>query len=214
MWGNESQPAWPVSMPGSMPPMPAPPRTGSGLRLTAVLLLVLAAALTLGGSFAPMSFYTYDYVSSTTTPSPTTYIATSWAVRADPANPKLHLNQPLDGYLLVVCVVAVLAAVVVLLTGGRRPGGRTWGRSAGVGAAALLVGVVGETWLSLLEWLRSVARDIAEREPGSGMRTDLAFGPGAYLLLVAALLAIAAAVLLLISARSDALRPAGYAVHP
>ncbi|MGI5125890.1 hypothetical protein ACQEVB_03645 [Pseudonocardia sp. CA-107938] len=191
-----------------------PPRTGSGLRIAAVLLLVLAAALTLGGSFAPTSFYTYDYVGPSGSPSPTTYIANSWRVQADPPDDELRLDQPLDGYLLVVCVLVLLVAVVVLLTGGRRPDGRALGRSVGVGAAALLVGVVVQSWVALIDWLRSVARDIAERQPDSGIRTDLILGPGAYLQLTAAVLALAAAVLLVISARSDLLRAARSPVRP
>lgn len=199
MWGNNAP--------------PPPPPSGSGLRIAAVLLLVLAAALTLGGSFGTITVYTSDYVSAGSKPSPTSYTRTAWTAAVTPPS-DTHVTAPLDGYVLATGVLLALAAVVVLLTSGRRPGGRARGRSAGVGAAALLVGAIGHLWLGVIESLVSAAQDAAERDKTSGFTSSIGIGIGAWLLLVALVLAIAAAVLLLVSARSDAPHPAGYAVRP
>lgn len=204
MWGNHAPPG-----PSPMPP----PSTGSGLRIAAVVLLVLAAALTLGGSFGTITVYTSDYVVAGSRPSPTAYARTAWTAALTPPADS-HVTAPLDGYVLAIGVLLVLAAVVVLLTSGRAPGGRARGRSAGVGAAALLVGAIGHLWLGVLESLVSTAQGAAERRPDSGFTASITIGIGGWLLLVALVLAGAAAVLLLASARSDAPRPASYAVRP
>ena len=201
MWGNYGQPG----VPGLMPMPPA--RTNSGLRITAVVLLVLVATLTLGGSFAPLLVYTSQYGAGG---SLSTIRWTAWTAVEEPRSDTSY-NQPLDGITLAVGIVLVVAAVVILLTTGRRI--RVLGRSAGVGAAALLVGAIAQTMLQSLSTLRGQVRYSAQN-PDSKLLWDMYFGGGAYLLIGAALCAVAAAVLLLISARSESPRPAGYAVRP
>lgn len=181
-------------------------RPGSGLRLAAAVLLVLAAGLVIGGSFGAFTVYTSDYVSSSSPPSPTTVTQTGWRVEVTPQQDRDYSSQPFDGALLMAAAVLALAAVAVLVTSGRRPGGRVWGRSAGVGAAALLVGVLTELWLGLLSQYVSITKQVSDQDRDTGLRIDFGYGAGAWLLLGALLCALVAALVLLLSARSD--RPA------
>jgi hypothetical protein len=203
MWGNYGRPGAPVMV------LPPPVRTSSGLRLTAVVLLVLAAALTLGGSFAPALVYSSQYGPDGTI---STIRWTAWTAHAEPAGDTSY-NQPLDGFPLSVGVLLAVVAVVMLITTGRRPDGRVLGRSIGVGAGGLLVGTIAQMLLENLSTLTGQVR-YSDEHPDSKLLWDMYFGPGAYLLLVAALCGLAAAVLLLISARLDSPRPARYPVHP
>jgi hypothetical protein len=203
MWGNYGRPGAPMMAP------PPPARTSSGLRLTAVVLLVLAAALTLGGSFAPALVYSSQYGPDGTI---STIRWTAWTAHAEPADDTTY-NQPLDGFPLSVGVLLAVVAVVMLLTTGRRPEGRVLGRSIGVGAGGLLVGAIAQMLLENLSTLTGQVR-YSDEHPDSRLLWEMYFGLGAYLLLVAALCGLAAAVLLLISARLDSPRPAKYPVRP
>jgi hypothetical protein len=87
------------------------------------------------------------------------------------------------------------------------------GRSIGVGAGGLLVGAITQMVLANLSTLIGQVR-YSDEHPDSKLLRDMYSGAGAYLLLGAALCALAAAVLLLISARSDSPHPARYGVHP
>ena len=205
MWGNYGHPGAP--MPGPLPmmmPLPPPRRSSSGLRITAVVLLVLAAALTLGGSFAPTLVYNSQVGSDGKL---STIRWTAWAAQTEPPDDNMY-NQPLDGFPLVAGVLLAGVAVVMLLTTGRRPGGRVLGRSIGVGASGLLLGAIAQTLLAQLSTLNGQVR-YSDANPDSQLLWDMYLGAGAYLLLVAALCALVAAVLLLISARVDSPRPAG-----
>jgi uncharacterized membrane protein len=204
MWGNYGHPGAPTPM--MMPPPAAPVRRSSGLRIAAVVLLVLAAALTLGGSFAPALVYSSQYGTIST------IRWTAWTARADHADDNPY-SQPLDGFLLSAGVLLAVVAVVMLLTTGRRPDGRVLGRSIGVGAGGLLVGAITQMLLENLSTLTGQLRYSAAH-PDSEVLWDMYFGPGAYLLLAAALCGLVAAALLLISARADSPRPARYPVHP
>ncbi|TQM02232.1 hypothetical protein [Pseudonocardia kunmingensis] len=172
------------------PPGPQVPR------LVATALLAVAAALALGGSFA--AFHVYHYESDYT--APTTSTTTGWGITVEPAPEEPPTSSgSLHGVPLTVAAVLALAAAVVLFLSSRRDPGT--GRSFGVGVGGLLVGVVAVIWMDLLTSLRDVRAAVAQAGPDSGFRATAGVGAGGYLILLAGLLALAAAVLLLVSRR-------------
>jgi len=179
-----------------------------GLRIGGTVLLVLAGAFALGGSFGTFSEFGYDYGSPSSSGSnaASTLTYTGWRAITDPpaTSDVAPTYVPLDGFPIAVGVVLALLAVMVLVTTGRRPAAHVWGRSVGVGAGALLAGVIAEVWMGLLANYGQVYRQIAAAETdGSGTRYSYAFGFGAWLELAAFACAVAAVVLLLLSAWLD-----------
>jgi hypothetical protein len=166
-------------------------------RVVAAGLFVLAAALTLGGTFGAFSVYRFE---SDLSPASTTTTTTGWGFFQDPA-PDEPLPAPRILYGIPLTAAAVLALVVALLLvlSARRTQDPGVVRSLGVGSGGLLVGIVSVIWLQLGSIARNVA---ASAEPGDadlGIRSSYVVGLGGYLILVAALAALAAAVLLLVS---------------
>jgi hypothetical protein len=111
---------------------------------------------------------------------------TSWALTTSSPRTGASTLARFSGILHIVgALVAVVAAIVIMATG-RRPGGSGVGRSLGIAAGALLVG-------------------------------DITFvlGAGAWLHLVAAVIALVAVVLLLVPERRQAIvPPPGWAPGP
>ncbi|OZM83666.1 hypothetical protein [Pseudonocardia sp. MH-G8] len=176
------------------PPRPQVPR------LIATALLAVAAALALGGSFA--AFHVYHYESDYT--EPTTSTTTGWGITVEPAPEEPPASSgSLHGIPLTVAAMLALAAAVVLFLSARRDPGT--GRSFAVGVAGLLVGVVAVIWMDLLTSLRDVRAAVAQDGPDSSFRASADVGAGGYLILVAGLLALAAAVLLLLAVRRPGL---------
>jgi hypothetical protein len=180
-----------------------PPAPVAVSRVVAAGLFVLAAALTLGGTFGAFSIYRFE---SGLSPAATT-TTTGWGFFQDPA-PDEPLPAPRILYGIPLTAAAVLALVVALLLvlSARRPQDPGVVRSLGVGSGGLLVGIVSVIWLQLVSIARNVA---ASTEPGDadlGIRSSYVVGLGGYLILAAALAALAAAVLLLV-ARPRALAP-------
>jgi hypothetical protein len=180
---------------------PQPPVAVS--RLVAAALLVLAAALAVGGSFAALSVYRFE---SDFTPATTT-TTTGWGEVQDPVS-----EQPLPtvvflyGIPLAVAAVVVLVAAVLLALSTRRPDDPPSGRLLGVGGAGMLVGVVSVVWLELVAISRNVARTA---EPEDGIESSYQVGFGGYLILVAAIAALVAALLLLVPRRGTGAPPFG-----
>jgi hypothetical protein len=164
--------------------------------LIATALLAVAAALALGGSFA--AFHVYHYESDYT--EPTTSTTTGWGITVEPAPEEPPTSSgSLHGIPLTVAALLALAAAGVLFVTSRRDAGT--GRSFAVGVGGLLVGVVAVIWMDLLTSLRDVRAAVAEAGPDSSYRATADVGTGGYLILVAGLLALAAAVLLLVVRR-------------
>jgi hypothetical protein len=180
------------------PPGPQAPR------LVATALLVVAAALALAGSFA--AFHVYHYESEYT--QPTTSTTTGWGITVDPMPEEAPTSSgSLHGIPLTVAAILALAAAVVLFLTSRRESAT--GRSFAVGVGGLLVGVVAVIWMDLLTSLRDVRTAVAQAGPESSYRATAEVGVGGYLILVAGLLALTAAVLLLVTRRPGVAGPVG-----
>jgi hypothetical protein len=138
-----------------------PPAPVAVSRLVAAGLLVVAAALALGGSFGAFSVYRFE---SDLTATSTTTTTTGWGYFTDPA-PDEPSEAPRILYGVPLAAAAVLALVVALLLvlSARRtqdPGGV---RSLGVGSGGLLVGIVSVIWLQLV----SIARNSGSASAGT-----------------------------------------------
>lgn len=166
-------------------------------RVVAAALFALAAGLALGGSFGTISVYGYESESG---PASSTTI-TGWSIFHDPV-PEQPVPLVLTGVALAVAaVLALVVALLLVLTARRREDTGAVG-SLGVGSGGLLVGIVLAIWLDLVASGRNVAA-IAGRQDAidTGFRPTFEVGAGAYLVLGAALVALAAAVLLLVARR-------------
>jgi hypothetical protein len=177
----------------------APPRAPVAVaRLVAAGLLLLAGTMALGGSFGALSLYRAE---SGATPARTT-TTTGWGLYEDPVREEpLPIPIVRFGIPLTAAAVLVLVFALLLVLSARRAGDAGTVRALGVGGGGLLIGVVSVVWLQLVSIDQSVA---AAAEPGglaSGFRASYDIGVGGYLILAAALVALAAAVLLLVPPR-------------
>jgi hypothetical protein len=189
------------------------------LRLVAAALLVVAAGIGVGGSFATFSTYTSQYFSDVdpeySDEEPSVYRSNGWESTVEPA-PETPVTSvaPLVGIPIVVAgAVAFLGALLLVLTA-RRPDDPAAGRLLGVGASGLLCGAVAVVLIGNLTEVRNVTAS-AEAFPDSGFRSSIELGPGFWLLLVAGVVALAAAVLLLVPRRAAPAAPfPGHGVAP
>lgn len=191
-----------------------PPAPVAVPRLVAAGLFVLAAVLAMAGSFAAFSVYRFE---SELAPASTT-TTTGWGSFEEPV-PAEPLPAPKILYGIPLVVAAVLALVVALLLvlSARRAQEPGAVRSLGVGSGGLLIGVVSVIWLQLVTIARNVAEAAQPGDEDAGFRTSYQIGAGGYLILVAALLALAAAVLLLVPRRGSpapAAAPPGTPMYP
>ena len=191
-----------------------PPAPVAVSRLVAAGLFVLVAVLAVTGSFAAFSVYRFE---SELTPASTT-TTTGWGSFEDPV-PAEPLPTPKILYGIPLIVAAVLALVVALLLvlSARRAQDPAAARALGVGSGGLLVGVVSVIWLQLVTIAQNVAEAAQPGDEDAGFRTSYQIGVGGYLILVAALVALAAAVLLLVPRRgapAPAAVPPGMPVYP
>jgi hypothetical protein len=169
--------------------------------MIAAALLVVAAALAVGGSFGAFSIYRFESQSDVVSSSTTT--TTGWGdFEEPPSEGAPAAAEILHGIPLVVAAVLALVAAVLLLMSARRPDDPAPGRLLGTGAAGLLVGVVAVIWLELITFTRNVAANAAASGPDSEFRSTYEIGVGGYLILVGGLAALVAAVLLLVPRRS------------
>jgi hypothetical protein len=172
-------------------PQTGPPSPGLGApRLIAAGLLVVAAALAVGGTFLALSVRRYDFG----LPGPTVVATTGWAVDIEGA-PGMSNPPGVAPLGIPVVVAAGLAAVaaILLLLSVRRSGDHVLARIAGIGAVGLLVGSVWIIWIELFTLASNAA---AASSSDSGFHPVVVFGAGAWLLLAAALLALACIPLL------------------
>jgi len=181
-------------------------------RLVAAGFFVVAAALALGGSFGALSVYRFE---SELTPGSTT-TTTGWGSFEEPV-PAEPLPTPkiLYGIPLVVAAVLALVVAILLVLSARRTAEPAAVRSLGVGSGGLLVGIVSVIWLQLVTIAQNVADAAVPGDEDAGFRTSYQIGAGGYLILGAALVALAAAVLLLVPRRgSPAAVPPGTPQYP
>ncbi|MEJ3656704.1 hypothetical protein WEH80_27470 [Actinomycetes bacterium KLBMP 9759] len=170
---------------------------GSGTRRFSAGLLVVAAGLAVGGSFGALTISTLTTSSGTITTA-----SNGWWNAIDPP-PAVNIEYvPLHGVTLAIGAAMALTAAAMLVTGtASAADARQQGRTVGVAAAALLVGVTASIWLDLIAvWTSTVARmevdgPIAEYQYG------IALGFGAWLLLAAGVVALVALVVLLLAGR-------------
>jgi hypothetical protein len=164
------------------------------------VLLVVAAGLAVGGSFAAFQVYRYEsgYSEASTTTS------SGWGVTVEPA-PEQPTPQvgPLHGIPLTVAAVLALVAALLLVLWARRADDPATARLLGVLAGGVLIGVVSVIWLNLLTALRNVNAVAEEAGPDSSFRATAEVGAGAYLVLVAGAAALVAVALLLVPRRPD-----------
>ncbi|WP_232660376.1 hypothetical protein [Pseudonocardia sp. TRM90224] len=170
---------------------------GSGSRLFSAALLVVAAGLAVGGSFGALTVSTLTTSSGTITTS-----SSGWWNTIDPP-PAVNIEYvPLHGITLAIgAAMALTAAVMLAKSAPSGPDQRQPGRTLGVAAGALLVGVTVSIWLDLVaEWTSTAARmeldgPIAEYQYG------IALGFGAWLLLAAGAVALVALIVLMVAGR-------------
>ncbi|GAA3058260.1 hypothetical protein GCM10010464_23530 [Pseudonocardia yunnanensis] len=170
---------------------PPPPSLGAP-RLIAAALLVVAAALAVGGTFLALSVRRYDFG----LPGDTVVSTTGWAVTIEgaPGMTNPPGAAPLGIPVVVAAGLAAVAAILLLLSV-RRSGDHVLARIAGIGAVGLLVGSVWIIWIELFTLASNAAVAVRDGSDG-GFHPVVVFGAGAWLLLAAALLALACIPLL------------------
>jgi hypothetical protein len=174
-------------------PQTGPPSPNLGApRLIAAALLVVAAALAVGGTFLALSVRRYDFG----LPGPTVVATTGWTVNIEgaPGMSNPPGAAPLGIPVVVAAGLAAVAAILLLLSV-RRAGDHVLARIAGIGAVGLLVGSVWIIWIELFTLASNVATAVTNGSDG-GFHPVVVFGAGAWLLLAAALLALACIPLL------------------
>jgi hypothetical protein len=177
-----------------------PAATGRGTLLVAVGLLVLAAALSVAGSFGA---FMVQRMTSIGGAEPAVFTSTGWRYDITGVEPPVGGSQqaPLYGLPLVLAgIVAVLAAALLLA----RPG---LGRALAVLAGGVLVGSVASLWLNLLSTVAVLGRVPAVWE-------SVELGAGAWLVLLAGMLALVAAGLVLALPAVDHETGSPHPVHP
>ncbi|WP_433292738.1 hypothetical protein ACQPZQ_05715 [Pseudonocardia sp. CA-142604] len=168
-------------------PQTGPPTPNLGApRLIAAALLVVAAALAVGGTFLALSVRRYDFG----LPGGTVVFTTGWAVSivGAPGMSNPPGAAPLGIPVVVAAGLAAVAAILLLLSV-RRSGDHVLARIAGIGAVGLLVGSVWIIWIELFTLASNAAAAVRDGSDG-GFHPVVVFGAGAWLLLAAALLAL------------------------
>ncbi|GAA1177494.1 hypothetical protein [Pseudonocardia alaniniphila] len=168
-------------------PQTGPPTPNLGApRLIAAALLVVAAALAVGGTFLALSVRRYDFG----LPGGTVVFTTGWAVNIEgaPGMSNPPGAAPLGIPVVVAAGLAAVAAILLLLSV-RRSGDHVLARIAGIGAVGLLVGSVWIIWIELFTLASNAAAAVRDGSDG-GFHPVVVFGAGAWLLLAAALLAL------------------------
>jgi hypothetical protein len=168
-------------------PQNGPPSPDLGApRLIAAALLVVAAALAVGGTFLALSVRRYDFG----LPGATVVFTTGWAVNIQgaPGMSNPPGAAPLGIPVVVAAGLAAVAAILLLLSV-RRSGDHVLARIAGIGAVGLLVGSVWIIWIELFTLASNAAAAVRDGSDG-GFHPVVVFGAGAWLLLAAALLAL------------------------
>ncbi len=162
-------------------------------------LLVLVAALAVGGSIMPLIVGRGVYTGSPLTP---TGIATGAENGFDvPIVAPFRTAPPLWIALGAGAALALVAALVLLRA--RRSEISAWARSLGTVSCAVLVGISAHVWIDLAAAMRN-----AEVLARSGPDVIAAPGAGAWLLLVAAVVALASIGLLLVPVTPTRVAPA------
>jgi hypothetical protein len=168
-------------------PQTGPPSPDLGApRLIAAALLVVVAALAVGGTFLPLSVRRYDFG----LPGATVVFTTGWAVGIEgaPGMSNPPGAAPLGIPVVVAAGLAAVAAILLLLSV-HRSGDHMLARIAGIGAVGLLVGSVWIIWIELFTLAGNAVAAVRDGS-GGGFRPVVVFGAGAWLLLAAALLAL------------------------
>jgi hypothetical protein len=203
--GPPPAPTWSSGAPQEFSYQAVPPLAVSRRRhLVAVVLLVVGAVLAVAGSVGALRVTRTVTATATV---PTTARTTGWTTAIDPPGPTGSTS--LVGIPLVVGAVLALVAAALLVAGVRRPADPTRSRLLGIGACGMLVGTIVSIWLKLPSAV-SVAAIIAAR----GTEQTVSVGVGAWLLLVAGVVALAAVACLLAPVRRPALPPPGWPGPP
>jgi hypothetical protein len=173
----------------------------AAIRLVAAALLVVLAALAVGGSFG--AFAIWEIAGGTDPAGGSTMFENGWQRSADPP-PSVPQDNAQHGISLTIGALLGVAAAIMLVLTARRAGDPAAPRLAGVGAAAFLLGSIGAVWLDVAAFLRVAAaleRTTNERGPTT-LDTDFGVGIGAWLLLLAAIIALVAIGLLMTPRRT------------
>ncbi|MFJ8108973.1 hypothetical protein [Streptomyces sp. NPDC096132] len=194
--GHSPYPAIPPTGYGRPPGPPTDPGTVSD-RVSGALLL-LGAALTVGGSFVALD-ESKEYLDGDKKEAYKA-VAKAWSFTTTIPGEKAHSVTQLDGIpLLVGSLVAVVAAVLLLSGAGRRLPAV---RALGVAGAVLLFGTTMTVAMSA----------VSDTQWDTDSRSTT-FGPGFYLLLCACLLTLGATVLTALGTRRPAVAGPG-PTHP
>jgi hypothetical protein len=173
----------------------------------AAVLLVLASAAAVGGSF--LAFWTYT---STYTPTSggddevTTTSATGWWYTTSDDSTEPLSFTPLDGAVLAIGALLAVVAAVMLLLSARRADDPPASRLVGVAGAAFLIGAVSDLFANLVSLVMS-----SQDEGDSGFAYSYRIGAGGWVVLGAALVALVAVGLLLAPRRGAPAGVPGYA---
>jgi hypothetical protein len=167
-------------------------------RLVAAGLLVVMAALAVGGSFGAL----WEYVVSARDDGDLvrTYSVNGWRYVMDDPVQSISVTQ--HGISLTIGALLAVAAAIMLIVTARQPADPAAPRLAGVGSAAFLLASIGAVWLELAAQRGAAANvdaaigDIAETD------SSIVVGIGAWLLLLAAVAALAVVGLLLTPRRA------------
>ncbi|HEV2777771.1 MAG TPA: hypothetical protein VGX25_00065 [Actinophytocola sp.] len=166
----------------------------SSRRSLSTLLCCAAAVLTVVGSFQALYINTWRFGDQ----GETSYSITSWATRTDDRVGafSVGISTPLNGVPLTLAAVALLAAAVLGLRTAPWAADHRVGRMRGpmtALGAAFLAGTVCTIGMQVLGWVGG-AREV-ERTAPVDLSIDSSAGAGLWILVTAAVLAIAGAVL-------------------
>jgi len=167
------------------------------------VLLAVVAVLAVIGSFGALMVQRHESDTASWTAT-----WTGWTLTSEPPSPDdPGVVPPLDGILLVIGAVLALVSATLLLTRARRPGDRA--RLLGVAACGLLAGAIVSIWLELL-----AARSNTSVFASLGAQRTVDAGAGAWLLLIAGIMALTAAGILLVPLRPTHGVPSGWPAPP
>lgn len=192
---------------GGWAPAARPRGEPSAVRLVAASLLVVVAALAVGGSFGEIlvdrgAGYSYN----------------GWQYFFDDPDLGLGATPPQDGIVLAVGAVLTVVAAIMLALSARRADDPAAPRLVGVGSVMFVLGDIGSVWL----YAGRATLD-GQSDPSLAGRS---VGTGGWVLLAAAVVALAVVGLLLVPRRTPAAGPgwpgggppgpygAGYAYAP